>query len=317
MSVSLILALALGLDALAGEPKWIYQKLPHPVVLMSGFLMTGERWLNRTDWQPDARRMGGIVVIVAAILVMTLIGLGIELALSQLEAGALILVVIVAILMAARSLYDHVEEVRVALEKTSDLDPARTAVGKIIGRETDQLDEAAISRAAIESLAENFSDGVTAPAFWFLVAGLPGLLVYKMVNTADSMIGHRNDRYLYFGWAAARLDDVMNLVPARLTAILFAGAAIVPGRGRQALSTAWQQARLHASPNAGWPEAAMAGALDVRLGGPRTYPDNLVVDGAWFGTGGDTNNQSLSRAIRITVSAWLIMVLALTGWSFA
>ena len=191
------------------------------------------------------------------------------------------------------------------------------AVGRIIGRKTANLDEAAISRASIESLAENFSDGITAPVFWYLLAGLPGLLVYKMVNTADSMIGHRSDRFRDFGWAAARLDDLLNLIPARLTALLFALVAIPLGKPGAALTTAWRQARNHTSPNAGWPEAAMAGALDVRLGGPRTYPGNLTVDGAWFGDGIEAGPRQIPRALKLGFFAWIVILISAVVWSLS
>jgi adenosylcobinamide-phosphate synthase len=315
MTTSLILVFALLLDAMAGEPKWLYQRLPHPVVLMSGFLMAGERLLNKVAWPRGRRRLGGICLIVGAVAIMAAAGIVIEDALAGMEYGYLILVLLAAMLLAARSLYDHVRDVKDALISGAGLDAARATVGKIIGRRTDDLDETAISRASIESLAESFSDGVVAPAFWFLLAGLPGLLVFKMVSTADSMIGYRNDRYQDFGWAAARLDDVLNLLPARLTALLFALVAIWFGRGAQTLGTAWQQARRHASPNAGWPEAAMAGALDIRLGGPRIYPGEVIVDGAWFGSGGDANTRKISQALQLSVLAWLAMVLLLLGWS--
>ena len=314
MSPGLILALALVLDAFAGEPAWLYRRLRHPVVLMSDMLMAGEKHLNRMAWSAGHRKFAGSILISLCVLLLAGIGTGLEQGLSGSVAGDLVLVVLIFSLLAARSLYDHVQAVFQALQNKDGLTAARNAVGRIIGRETTALDEAAISRASIESLAENFSDGIAAPVFWYLLAGLPGLLVYKMVNTADSMIGHRSDRFRDFGWAAARLDDLLNLVPARLTALLFTAVAVLVGKPGAALVTAWTQARNHTSPNAGWPEAAMAGALDIRLGGPRIYPGNQKVDGAWFGDGNEAGPRQIVKALWLGFFSWLVILLGVAGW---
>ena len=311
LSIGLILTLALIVDAVSGEPDWLYRRISHPVVLMSKFLMMGEKWLNKPTWRLSMRRLTGCLLILIAVGFMACLGAGIEYSLPDHIFGDMILALIVSTVLAGRSLFDHVRNVGLALGADSGLEKARQVVGLIIGRHTGELDEPAISRAAIESLSENFSDGVVAPAFWFLVGGLPGILVYKMVNTADSMIGHRSERFEAFGWAAARLDDVMNLIPARLTAILFAAASLPQGRAIMALSTAWRDARHHASPNAGWPEAAMAGALDLRLGGPRQYPGNVIVDGAWLGRGGEATRGHIARGLRLATVGWGIMFIAI------
>jgi adenosylcobinamide-phosphate synthase len=182
---------------------------------------------------------------------------------------------------------DHVAAVASGL--TRSLQDGRTAVSHIVGRDPQRLDEAGVSRAALESLAENTSDGIVAPAFWYALLGLPGLVAYKAINTADSMIGHKTERYINFGWASAKLDDAVNFIPARLTGLLFAAAAAIsnPENGRAALAAMWNDARNHQSPNAGWPEAAMAGALGLRFGGPRDY-DGETIDLAWMGHGRET-----------------------------
>jgi adenosylcobinamide-phosphate synthase len=223
--------------------------------------------------------------------------------------------VIVAILLAQRSLYDHVRRVAEALRR-GGLEAGREAVSMIVGRDPNALDEAGVCRAAIETTAENFSDGVVAPAFWYLVAGLPGIAIYKAVNTADSMIGHMSERHRAFGWAAARLDDLVNLPASRLTGLMFiAAAAMVPGASAPSAWRAYRRdARLHRSPNAGWPEAAMAGALGLRLAGPRIY-SGVLVDDHWMGDGRtEATAQDIDRALviyRVAFAGTLLIVAAL------
>lgn len=251
-----ILLVALALDALLGEPRWLWDRWPHPAVLMGRAV----GWLDQRLNQGDRRQLAGAGAVAALVAAAALIGWTI----AVLPDGGVLEAVAVAVLLAHRSLVDHVTDVARALR--TGLGEGRRAVARIVGRDTAAMTEPEVARAAIESAAENLSDGVVAPAFWFLVAGLPGLLVYKAVNTADSMIGHRTPRHQQFGWAAARLDDVLNWMPARLTALLI---AVVHGwpDPRPIL----RDAPLHRSPNAGWPEAAMACVLDVALSGPRSY----------------------------------------------
>lgn len=252
----MILTLALLLDAAFGEPKQIWDRLPHPAVLMGRLVGALDRRFNRGA---DLRLKG---TGVAAALV--LIGLGIGWLIHALPDLGIVEIVVLAILLAQRSLVDHVRAVATALRRS--LPEGRAAVAMIVGRDTAAMTEADVARAAIESAAENLSDGVVAPVFWYLLLGLPGIVAYKLVNTADSMIGHMTPRYRDFGWASARLDDVLNLVPARLTALLIA------------LTHGWidpkpilRDAPKHRSPNAGWPEAALAPVLNVALSGPRSY----------------------------------------------
>ncbi len=257
MSQAALLVLAMIGDALLGEPRWLWTRLPHPAVLMGRAVAALDVGLNRGA----RRRLKGAVAV--ALLLSGALGLGAVLA--ALPGGAVIEAILAAVLLAQRSLAEHVAEVARALRRS--LPEARRAVGRIVGRDTADMDEPAIARAAIESAAENLSDGVIAPAFWFLLLGLPGMLACKAINTADSMIGYRTPRYEAFGWAAARLDDVLNWVPARLTAALILLAHGRPG----ALVRLHHDARLHRSPNAGWPEAAIAVCLGVALAGPRSY----------------------------------------------
>ncbi len=204
-------------------------------------------------------------------------------------------------LLAQRSLDAHVRAVADALERHG-IEAGRHAVSMIVGRDTRNLDEAGVSRAAIESLAENFSDGVVAPLFWLVVAGLPGVLMYKAVNTADSMVGHKSDRYRAFGWAAARTDDLVNLPASRLAAVwLVLASMILPALSpRGAIKSIWRDADKHRSPNAGWPEAAMAGALGLRLGGPRAY-DGAMLNEPWMGDG---REQAGARDIRTALTQY-------------
>ena len=259
MSTALILALAMVLDAVMGEPRWLWARVPHPAVLMGRLVGQVDKRLNAGP----ARQAKGILAMTA--LAITAMMLGYVLSCF----GALVELLVAAILLAQRSLVDHVRAVADALRVS--LGDGRRAVAMIVGRDTTGMEAPAIARGAIESAAENLSDGVIAPAFWFLIGGLPGLLLYKITNTADSMIGYRNDRYAAFGWAAARFDDLLNLIPARLTAVLIA----LSHGGMRDWQAIAQDARLHRSPNAGWPEAAMARALGVALSGPRSYDGQM------------------------------------------
>jgi len=257
VSTAAMLFLALALDALAGEPGWLWSRAPHPAVVMGRAVAWLERQLNR-----GARRKA------RGCLALGLLGggaLAFGLIVQALPGGGVIGVVGGAVLLAQRSLVDHLRAVSDGLRLS--LRAGRRAVALVVGRDTQELSREGVARAAIESGAENFSDGVIAPAFWFLLFGLPGMLVYKAVNTADSMIGYRTPRHESFGWAAARLDDALNWVPARLSAALIALAHLRP----DAWAVIRRDAPLHRSPNAGWPEAAMAVCLGVSLAGPRSY----------------------------------------------
>lgn len=257
MSESWIVFAALSLDAVAGEPQWLWSRVPHPAVIMGRAVAALDRSLNH----PSFQRVSGVISV--ALLGAGAIGIG--LFLEALPFSAVWTVLLGAVLLAQRSLVEHVADVATGLRR--NIGEGRAMVARIVGRDTADMDEPAVARAAIESALENLSDGVVAPAFWFLVAGLPGILLYKAVNTADSMIGHRTPRHEAFGWAAARLDDVLNWIPARLTALIIAGLS----GGLRHWPAIVAEARRHRSPNAGWPEAAGARALGVALSGPRSY----------------------------------------------
>lgn len=282
----LVLILALAIEALAGYPQTIYQRLSHPVTWIGGLIGWLEVGANRSSLSPDRQRLNGIVSLLAVLVVCGGIAWLLQ---STLLAfgwiGLLVLGVIASSLIAQRSLHDHVQRVAAALED-GGLAAGRTAVSHIVGRNPAWLDEAGVARAAIESLAENFADGVVAPAFWLGLGGLPGGVLYKAINTADSMIGHKSERYLHFGWAAARLDDLVNLPASRLSAVwlTLAAATLPSGDARGAIRSVRRDAGKHRSPNAGWPEAAMAGALVLKLNGPRVYGETLV-DDAYMGEG--------------------------------
>ena len=300
---SLTLA-ALAVEAAVGYPDRLHRRVPHPVVGLGALISEGERRLNRSDRSPRARRLSGIATVAATAGVAALAGL----AASRLPGPAPVLAATLG--LAQRSLYDHVAAVAKALE-ADDLPAARTAVGMIVGRDTATLDASGVAAAAIESLAESFNDGIVAPAFWLALAGLPGLYAYKAVNTADSLIGHKEPRWKDFGWAAARTDDVMNLAPARLAGTLIAMA------GGGGWKTMLRDAYRHASPNAGWPEAAMAGALGVRLGGPVAY-DGVMTPRPVFGHGPAPDVADLGRALGIYVRAcgllWAAVAIGGRAW---
>ncbi len=296
------LLLGMILDAVFGEPRAIWSRVPHPAVLMGRAVGACDARFNNGE----SRRMKGVLVMVA------LVGLAAALG-SILEAfGWLIEALAVAVLLAQKSLVEHVRAVAAGLRMS--LPEGRRAVARIVGRDVKAMDEAAAARAAIESAAENFSDGVAAPVLWFLVGGLPGMLVYKITNTADSMIGYRTERHEEFGWAAARLDDLLNLIPARLSALIFAG---VTGQWR-----AWREivedASLHRSPNAGWPEAAMARGLGVALSGPRSYEGEMQAF-VWVNHGGlrAVGSREIEAACGVLWRGWAVLVAcALVVWVF-
>ena len=296
MSAALLLC-ALLLDAGFGEPPWLWSRLPHPAVVMGravGFL---DRQMNKGR----ARKARGIVALVVLVIAAGGVGWGI----AAVPDAGILEIIAAAILLAQRSLSDHVAAVARALRMS--LPEGRRAVAMIVGRDTAALDAPGIARAAIESAAENLSDGVVAPAFWFLVAGLPGMLIYKMVNTADSMIGHRTPKHEEFGWAPARFDDLLNLIPARLTAAMIAVA-----HGWMDQRPILRDAGLHRSPNAGWPEAAMAVVLDVALSGPRSY-HGVMRDFPWVWPEGrrDAGPADIDRGVVALWRTWGVMVVCL------
>ena len=264
-----IAAFALILEYAFAYPQWLYRRIGHPVSWLGAVIGTYDRRWNRESDSPLRRKFFGAGLLACIVALALVWAWGCLWLVHALPFSWLWEAFLTASLLAGRSLHDHVTDIRRALRE-GGLDAARHALAKIVGRNTAQLDESDVCRAAIESLSENTSDGLIAPLFWYLLAGLPGIAVYKAVNTADSMVGYKSPRYLQFGWASARADDVLNLIPARLTAAAYALAALfyAPASPRNALKVAWSDAHKHASPNAGWPEAAMAGALGLRLGGP-------------------------------------------------
>jgi len=288
--------LALLIELTIGYPDRLARSIGHPVTWMGRLISWFDHRLNRDDATPDTRRRAGAVTMLALLVIVGAVSFLIARSLILLPFGILATAVVASTLLAQRSLFVHVANVADALDE-GDLAASREAVARVVGRDTAELDEAGIARAAIETLAENFSDGVVAPSFWMVIAGLPGAALYKAVNTADSMIGHRNARYRDFGWTAAKLDDFVNLPASRLSALLIVASAYVT-KGASA-SAGWKAMRRdaarHASPNAGYPEAAMAGALGLSLGGPRSYQDARH-DGAWMGDGRSDAKASDIRA---------------------
>ena len=291
-----LLAIGMILDALFGEPKWLWSRISHPVVLIGKLIILGDQRLNK----PTAQRVKGVVFLFTLLTISGLLGAILNLL------GPIIQTLLIAILIAQKSLIDHVGAVAAGLRRS--LLEGKKAVSLIVGRDYAEMDEAQVTRAAIESAAENFSDGVIAPIFWYMVAGLPGLIIYKAVNTADSLVGYKTEKYIDFGWAAARFDDLLNFIPARLSAVLLCwstGNLLLRG-----WSDIVSDARLHRSPNAGWPEAAMAKALQIALSGPRSYNGRLQ-EFAWVNEGASkhANAHDIERAVRALWSAWALWLL--------
>ncbi|OAN51129.1 cobalamin biosynthesis protein [Paramagnetospirillum marisnigri] len=303
----LLLVMAMALDAALGEMNGLFRLIPHPVVAIGRTIAGLEKRMNRPERSDSNRRIRGVLLVLGMAALALGIGGVIAFLARTLPHFWLAEVFVAATLLAQRSLFEHVHDVARALSDTG-LEAGRYAVSRIVGRDPQSLDEHGVARAAIESLAENFADGVVAPVFWYVILGLPGLLLYKTVNTLDSMVGHRNDRYRAFGWASARLDDGMNLIPARLSALMLALAApFVPqGRPFAALLTMVRDSRHHRSPNSGWPEGAAAGALDLALGGPRKYP-GITVDEKWIGAGrARATVADIRRALHLFIVACII-----------
>jgi adenosylcobinamide-phosphate synthase len=281
--------LSLRFERLVGYPDWLFRRIGHPVTWIGSLIALLDRKWNREQGSFSNREAKGVLALVVLLGVTVSIALALQNVLLVLPLGLLLVAVVSASLPAQKSLEQHVQAVATALE-SEGLEGGRRAVSMIVGRDPDQLDEAAVCRAAIESLAENFSDGIVAPSFWLGLLGLPGGAGYKAINTADSMIGHRTPRHEAFGWASARLDDLVNLPASRLTACLFILAAVfVKGASPQgALRAVTRDAKHHRSPNAGWPESALAGALGFALAGPRSYGGQMI-QARFMGEGGRRN----------------------------
>lgn len=311
MSV-LIAFLSLVIEIRLGYPDRLYRAIGHPVTWFGKLISCLDRTLNRTTDTDRQRRVWGVLALLVIVLVPAAIAFCIETALWKIPLGVVVTAILASSLLSQRSLADHVKAVADALDRDG-LPAGRKAVSMIVGRDPENLDIGGVSRAAIESLAENFSDGIVAPAFWLGVGGLAGGVAYKAANTADSMIGHRTPRHEAFGWAAARFDDLINLPASRLTALLLvAGAFFIEGASpRNAWRAVWRDAAKHRSPNAGWPEAAMAGALGLALAGPRVY-GGILVDDVFMGEGGrrEATSVDIRRSLKLYWAADLLLVIS-------
>jgi adenosylcobinamide-phosphate synthase len=309
---ALVASMSLALEMNVGYPDRLFRAIGHPVTWIGRLISFLDAALNRATASDRTRRLCGVAALVVIVGVPAVTAYTIERVLLANALGFFVVVILGTTLLAQKSLADHVEAVAKALD-TGGLTAGREAVSRIVGRDPEQLDRAGVSRAAIESLAENFSDGVVAPAFWMAVGGLAGGAAYKAVNTADSMIGHRTPKHEAFGWAAARFDDLVNLPASRLTALLIvAAAAILPDMDAGAAWRAvWRDAKKHRSPNAGWPEAAMAGALDIALAGPRSY-GGVMGDYAYMGDGRrEVTAADIRRALKLFWMADVLLMVAL------
>jgi adenosylcobinamide-phosphate synthase len=285
------LIIAMLLDAAMGEPRWLWNRFPHPAVLMGRLI----GWCDRRFNTGDQKQVVGLLVLIGLCIAAGLIGW-----LIQWLPTNILDIAILAILLAQKSLVEHVQAVANALRLS--LGDARKSVAMIVGRDTRTMDGTAVARSAIESAAENLSDGVIAPIIWFAVAGLPGLLIYKITNTADSIIGYRTPKYTQFGWAAARFDDIINLIPARLTALMIWAVTTRPNP-----RPIRREAPLHRSPNAGWPEASMAHGLDIALSGPRSYQGEIKEYPFVNGDGKhDLGADDIDNAVKVLWKTWAL-----------
>ena len=303
MNTIQILLIALILDYLIGDPNKVWSKIPHPAVIMGKLIS----WFDYNFNFGSALKFKGIFAIFSLSIMACLIGQFIHL----LPDYGLIELLITAILLAHNSLVKHVKDVLIGLNNS--LNEGRNAVACIVGRQTKDLDESNVSRAAVESAAENFSDAVIAPIFWYLLLGLPGLFLYKMTNTADSMIGYKSEKYLLFGFGAAKFDDLMNWIPSRICGTLMCAAYL----SKSNFLIMLKDAKLHASPNAGWPEAAMASILNVALAGPRSYHDKLT-DYEFINSSGrhDMDKTDINDALKVLNRSWLILIIIVSIANF-
>lgn len=307
MNTFALAALILVIENFVGYPPALQKLIGHPVEWIGKLINYIDEGLNDPEVSPDQNRRHGILAIILLCAAVGIPSWILAKTLSQYSYGWVINVVLATGLIAQKSLRDHVTAVERALSVS--ITAARAEVRKIVGRDPEMLDENGVAKAALESLAENTADGITAPIFWYALLGLPGLVVYKAINTADSMIGHKSEKYLNFGWAAAKLDDLVNLPASRFTGLMFAAAAWTNSKldAQNALRTMWRDAGKHQSPNAGWPEAAMAGALGVRFGGPRQYNGELV-DLPYMGDGSDVERADISRGLELFDRALIVLL---------
>jgi adenosylcobinamide-phosphate synthase len=302
-------------ERLLGYPNWLYRAIGHPVTWMGKLIDYMDEHMNTMAHVKSLSRLNGVLAMLLLCTTVWFVATAIEAVCRVIPYGFVITALLASTLIAQKSLRDHVRDVNRAL--STSLSAGRAAVAQIVGRDTRGLDVSDVVKAALESLAENTADGIVAPVFWYCVGcltigGLPALALYKAINTADSMIGHKTPQYLHFGWGAARVDDVVNLPASRLTALLFIAAALFSGKAQaiKAARVTWRDARRHRSPNAGWPEAAMAGALNMKFGGPRTYGGEFVKL-PYMGDGRDHFlRQDIEAGIRLFDRAmWVLLAL--------
>ena len=306
MSSIMLMLGAFLVEAVCGWPDWLYRCIRHPVIWIGSLISALEATLNLDRFTPAVRRALGMLTTLVVVATATLSACLFVVFLPETPGGFVVEVAAASSLLAGRSLYCHVLRVTQHLEH-GDLEEARRAVGHIVSRDPTELDPTGVARANLESLAENASDGVIAPLFWGSLLGLPGLTAYKAINTLDSMLGYRTDRLWAFGGFAARLDDAANLIPARLTGGLIALASFRPAAVRVMLRDAWT----HRSPNAGWPESAMAGALGIRLGGPRVYAGAKTADPWLNATAPDPGPDDARRGLYLYMRTMLLAALVL------
>ncbi len=295
MNMLVCIIIALTIDRIIGWPDWLFRRVSHPVVLIGSLISFCEKTFNNANTTASLRRFWGIITVLIVTGVCLLVALFISSLIPDNRLGIILTSLLIWPWIAAKSLNEHVEKVALALSK-ADSESARTAVSMIVGRNAKTLNDSGIARASLESLSENTSDGVIAPLFWAAILGIPGLFVYKAINTMDSMIGYRTQAYEAFGWAAAKLDDIVNFLPARLTGTIYVLSAT---NSIYSFGIMWRDAKKHRSPNAGWPEAGFAAALNVRLSGPRNYEGALSDDEWLHEEGEDPSSKDIFLGLKL------------------
>jgi adenosylcobinamide-phosphate synthase len=308
-----IILIAMAIDGIWGDDHFFWKRIKHPIMYFGKAIERLDSEFNREEFSPNAKILNGVAVVVAMTFFVYLIGLFLEKLFSILPFSIIFEAIFVSVFIAARSLFDHVKAVNSSLMQDG-LEGGRSKLSLIVGRNVSNLDLGDILRAAIESLAENFSDGVVAPVLWYLIFGIPGLLIYKLINTADSMIGHKDNKYINFGMFAARFDDFLNYIPARFSAFLIIVASFILREDwRSSIRIAKEDHNKHSSPNSGWPESAMSGALGVSLGGLRVYEQEEVDEGVMNASGErNIDDNHLTRSLWIYTTANIVGIIILS-----
>ena len=312
MEIFLVIIIAVLVDAYAGDEHLLWRKVPHPIIYIGRYINFLDIEFNRKEFSDKSKFFNGFLVIFISVIGLYFLTRILEDLLLNNTFGYIILGFLVSILLSGKSLFSHVKSIYDDLMR-DDIQSAKSNLSKIVSRDVDKLDESSITRGSIESLSENFCDGYISPIFWFLVLGFPGVVIYKFISTADSMIGYKNEKYIKFGKCAAKIDDIMNFVPARISSLFIVLATyLLKENWKSAIQITKIDAKKSSSPNSGWPESSMAGALDIALGGSNYY-ENKFVNSEWINASAakEIDSDHIIRALWIYTFSIIIFIITL------